>query len=289
MSMTPWSFSSYNKTEHSLIYILYMRHSKITTHPPRSLQLARQLAEQGYRLFSIGDARKVAELTNLDIKDIKRVLTSLKSQGWTHALKRDLYCLDSLFLRGQPVHEFEIATRLVTPSAISHFSAFHYHELTDQMPQIVFATTPTGTSLPRISQEELFTYKGIRYRYSQVKREHFFGIEKIWIGEASIPVTDLERTLLDGLMKPKYCGGFMEVLSAYSTPREYSILKLIEYALRLDVSVAKRLGWVLEHIGIDDERLKTLVSLPFSGFIKLDPSAEKAGPYNKRWQIQENI
>jgi len=266
-----------------------MKHSKTTTNPTKSLQLARRLAEEGYRLFSLNDARKVAEVANLEIKDMKGALASLKAQGWIHALKRDLYFLDSLFLAGIPVHEFEIATHLVTPSTISHYSALHYHALTDQIPHIVFATTPTGASLPRISQGDLFTYNGVRYRYSQVKSEHFFGIEKVWIGEARIPMTDIERTLLDGLMKPQYCGGFMEVLAGYSTPREFSISKLIEYALRLDISVAKRLGWVLEQVGVEDEGIESLAALPFNGFIKLDPSAKKMGPYNKRWQIQENI
>jgi predicted transcriptional regulator of viral defense system len=266
-----------------------MNHTEITAKPTKSLQLTRCLAEKGYRLFSLTDARHVAEEAALEIKDLKGALLSLKSQGWIHALKRDLYLLDSVFLGGQPVHEFEIATRVVAPSAISHYSAFHYHELTDQISQIVFATTSTGTSLPRSAQGEYFTHKKIRYCYSQVKRKHFFGIEKIWIGEASIPITDIERTLLDGLIKPKYCGGFMEVLSAYSTPRDFSLSKLVEYALRLDVSVAKRLGWVLEYTGIEDECLEILAALPFRGFIKLDPSANKSGPYNKRWQIQENI
>ena len=258
-------------------------------HPTKSLQLARRLAEQGYHLFSLNDAQQVTEHADLEIKDMKGALASLKSQGWIHSIKRDLYILDSLFLGGKPVHEFEIATHLVTPSAISHYSAFHYHELTDQIPQIVFATTLTGKSLPRVSPGDLFTYKGIRYQYSQIKADHFFGIEDVWIGDVRIPITDMERTLIDGLIKPKYCGGFMEVLSAYSTPREFSISKLIDYALQLDISVAKRLGWVLEHLGIENEEIKTLAALPFKGFIQLDPSAKKRGPYNKRWQIQENI
>lgn len=255
----------------------------------KSLQLARGLAEQGYRIFSSGDARKVAELLNLEMKDMKGALASLRSQGWIHGLKRDLYCLDALFLGGQSVHEYEVATRLVTPSTISHFSALHYHELTDQIPQIVFATTPTGTSLPRVPQGALFTYMGVRYQYSQVKSEHFFGVEEVWIGEARVPITDLERTLLDGLMKPKYCGGIQEVLSAHSSAQDLDIVKLVDYALRLDISVAKRLGWVLEHLGIENDHLNSLATLPFTGFIKLDASAKKSGPYNKRWQIQENI
>ena len=215
----------------------------------KALQLARGLAEQGSRIFSSKDAKKTAENLNLDMKDMKGALASLKAQGWIHSLKRDLYCLDAIFLGGQSVHEFEIATHLVTPSAISHFSALHYHGLTDQIPQIVFATTPTGTSIPRVVSGDLYTYRGVRYHYTQVKREHFFGIEEVWIGEARIPITDLERTLLDGLMKPKYCGGIQEVLSAYSNAQDVNIAKLIEYALQLDISVAKRLGWVLEHIG----------------------------------------
>ena len=112
----------------------------------QSLQLARLLAEQGCRLFSQSEARDVASANGLEITNMTRVLASLKAQGWIHSLKRDLYCLDSVFLGGHPLHEFEIATRLVTPSAISHLSAFHYHELTDQIPQTVFSTTLTTRS-----------------------------------------------------------------------------------------------------------------------------------------------
>lgn len=256
----------------------------------KTLQLARLLAEHGYRLFKLSDVLKLLEQVNLNIKDISDVLRTLKSQGWVHHVKRDLYLLDSIFIGGQPVHEFEIATHLVTPSTISHFSAFHYHELTDQIPQIVFATTITGTSLPRSSQDN-FAYQGVRYRYIQVKKEHFFGIDDVWFGDGRVPITDLERTLLDGLIKPKYCGGFKEVLNAYTTAagRTSNIEKMINYALRLDVSITKRLGWVLNHIGVEDNKLKPLEDVSFKGFIKLNPSAAKFGPYNKRWQIQENI
>lgn len=266
-----------------------MRNLNTPPSTTKSLQLARGLAEQGYRLFSLNDARETAEHLKLEMKDMKGALASLKTQGWIHSLKRDLYCLDTIFLGGQSVHEFEIATHLVTPSAISHFSAFHYHGLTDQIPQTVFAMTLTGTALPRVVSGELYAYRGVEYHYIQVKKAHFFGIEEVWMGEARVPITNLERTLLDGLMKPKYCGGIQEVLSAYSSAQEVNMSQLIEYVLRLDTSVAKRLGWVLEHIGTDDQHLDSLQALPFAGYIKLDPSGKKEGPYNKRWQIQENI
>ncbi len=257
--------------------------------PSKNPQLVRFLAEQGYRLFSQKEARDVAIQNSLEITNMTRTLVLLKAQGWIHSLKRDLYVLDSVLIGGQPIHEFEIATRLVTPCAISHLSAFHFHELTDQIPQIVFATTLTHASVPRTPRGELFTCQGVRYHYSQVREPHFFGIEKVWVGDVQISITDLERTLLDGLIKPKNCGGFMEVLSAYRSLNELNLSKLIDYALRLDVSVAKRLGWILEQVGTEDETLASLMALPFAGFIKLDASGEKKGPYNHRWQIQENI
>ena len=54
-----------------------------TTHKPtKSLQLARQLAEQGFRLFSLREARQVNELSSLEIKDVKQTLGFLKYQDW---------------------------------------------------------------------------------------------------------------------------------------------------------------------------------------------------------------
>ena len=53
------------------------------------------------------------------------------------------------------------------------------------------------------------------YRFIQVRPERFFGTEKVWIGDARVAITDLERTLLDGLSMPQCCGDFSEVLHAF--------------------------------------------------------------------------
>lgn len=49
---------------------------------------------------------------------------------------------------------------------------------------------------------------GIGYRCVRVKPERFFGFEKAWVGEAQVTFTDPERTLLNGLSMPQYCGDF---------------------------------------------------------------------------------
>ena len=37
----------------------------------------------------------------------------------------------------------------------------------------------------------------------------------MWIGDARLAITDLERTLLDGLSMPQCCGDFAEVLHTF--------------------------------------------------------------------------
>ena len=40
---------------------------------------------------------------------------------------------------------------------------------------------------------------GMWYQFIQTRPERFFGLERIWVGEARVSITSLERTLLDGL------------------------------------------------------------------------------------------
>lgn len=260
----------------------------INPQPINALGLAKLLAEHGYRLFSVLDIKALLKLENREVVNLKQALYFLSARGWIHALRRDLYALDDVFLESQPIHEYEFATRIVSPSAISHFTAFHVHELTDQLPLIIYVTIPTGVSYPRGNGGELFSRAGVRYRFVQVKKDHFFGIDHIWRGSAKIPITDLEKTLLDGLAKPQYCGGMREVIHAF-TVRSFDIEKIVDYVLRLDVSIAKRLGWVLEKTGHQGAALKILAAIPRKGYIKLDPTADKLGKYNNRWHIVENL
>jgi predicted transcriptional regulator of viral defense system len=118
----------------------------------------------------------------------------------------------------------------------------HYHHLTQQTPSTVFALTSKENSIPRSIDKK-------KYYYVQVKPEHYFGIKKIWVGEAQVSITDIERTLLDGLMAPQYCGDFQEVLYAFKVAeKNLNLDTLIEYALLLNTSTLKRLGWILDRL-----------------------------------------
>ncbi|MCD6499317.1 MAG: hypothetical protein J7M25_13575 [Deltaproteobacteria bacterium] len=138
---------------------------------------------------------------------------------------------------------------LTEPAAVSHWSALHYHGLTEQAPRKIFVLTTTDVSVPRVrgalarQVHDGYPVGDMVYRFIQVKPARFFGTEQIWVGEARVSITDPERTLIDGLAMPWHCGDFAEVLHAFESHSVHlKVERIVEYALKLDAAIAKRLG-----------------------------------------------
>lgn len=186
---------------------------------------------------------------------------------------------------------------LVDPAAISHGSALHHHGLTDQVPREVFvhrarASVPRARGAASRKTREGYAAGGNIYRFVRVQPERFFGTERVWVGDTRVTITDPERTLLDGLSRPHYCGDFRfaEVLHAFEEgTSDLDLERIIRYALKLDAATVKRLGWVLEGQGVPSSRLEPLEELPIQGYRTLDPGGPRRGPRNRRWMIQENL
>ena len=266
--------------------------------PKRSLvgiELVRLLANEGDRIFSIDRARELAPRAGVKASYLGESLYHLRRTGWIVPLRRGLYALASTVPGVAPVHEFEVAMALVDPAAISHWSALHYHGLTSQVPRTTFVLTTHETSVPRLrgrSAEEPRDglVNDMVYRFVQVRPARFFGTEQVWVGDARVSITDLERTLVDGLCMPQHCGGFAEVLYAFEAAgSRLDVDRITDYALRLDAATGKRLGWVLEHHGLTRPGLDRLATVPIKGYRKLDPRGPRNGRRNTRWMVQENL
>lgn len=265
-------------------------------HSKKGLELVRMLAGEGVRIFTGSKARTLAPAAGLSEGYLRQALHHLANAGWLVRLRKGLYAIASSVPGVSPAHEFEIAMALVDPAAISHWSALHHHGLTDQVPRDVFVLTTTGTSVPRARgaaggrDRRGYPVGGTVYRFVQVKPARYFGTRKIWVGEARVTMTDPERTLLDGLSRPGYCGDFQEVLHAFALHAgSMDTDKIIGYARRLDAATAKRLGWVLEQRGVAASVLEPLLALPIKGYRKLDPTGPDRGSCNRRWMIRENL
>ncbi len=273
------------------------RKNKKHKHTRKGIEMIRKLSEEGKQIFTIIDAKKIAQSCEISEQYVNEALYYLSQDGWITRLKRGLYLISSTFPGIVPAHEFEIAMFLAKPAAISHWSALYFHGMTEQIPQKVYVTTSGNISVARkISlpgdNQRSFIRKvnNMIYIFIKVKKERFFGIKEYWIGEKKVTITDPERTLIDGLISPKYFGGWAEVYNAFNLYiSKVNLDKMISYALHLDTAVAKRLGWILEKNGVEDKKLQKLLSLPVKGYRTLNSAGSRRGPYNKKWMIQENI
>ena len=260
------------------------------------IELVRLLAYQGDRIFSTARARELAPLVGLKDAYLTEALYHLRQNGWIVSLRRGLYAIAPTVPGNTPVHEFEIAMALVQPAAISHWSALHHHGLTEQVPRRTFVLTTTETSVPRhrgnrrVKNGGIYLVGDMAYRFVQVKLERFFGTERVWVGDARVSVTDLERTLLDGITMPQHCGDFSEVLHAFQVGiGRLQIDRITQYAVKLGPTASKRLGWILDQQGVDSPEVVSLAELPVKGYRKLDPTGPRKGPCNSRWMVQENL
>jgi predicted transcriptional regulator of viral defense system len=146
-------------------------------------------------------------------------------------------------------------------------------------------------SSPRMMRSR--SIQGTEFRFVRCKADDLFGITELWIDKnEKVFVSDLERTLLDGLRQPTYCGGFSEVAKGFSIKHEaIDPQKLIDYAVKLDVgAVIRRLGYLMElyQIGsrIHWEFLQTKLTPTYQ---LLDPELPAEGPHIARWRLRLNI
>jgi len=274
-----------------------MNARKSQKHTRVGIEMVRKLFEEGRRIFTIQDAREVASYCGIAENYLLESLHYLSNTGWITRLKRGLYIILSSFPGMTPIHEFEIAMALVHPSAISHRSALHFHGMIEQIPQRVYVTTTQTIPVSRTVKRQTKSHRsfsreinGILYEFIKITPERFFGFKDYWIGEAKVTITDPERTLIDGLISPKYFGGWAEVYSVFeSRISSLDLNKMINYSLRLDAVIVKRLGWIMEKVGVEDAILKRLEAIPIKGYRVLVPGGPRKGPCNKRWMIQENL
>ena len=131
---------------------------------------------------------------------------------------------------------------------------------------------------------------GVSYKVISLRPEKFFGVVKDWINEMPFMVTDREKTIIDGLDLPQYVGGVAEVTKALSIGwTQLNESKLRKYAVKIGISaVAKRLGFLMETLGLGNvEALRRVVTLA-PGFSPLDPTLPHHGKYNRRWGLLVN-
>lgn len=241
------------------------------------INLIDQLASRG-STFTFEEAQKILGADHLVTKVI---LSRLEKKGWIERIEKGKYMIIPLGAeKGKyTLNEFVIGSMLVKPYAIAYWSALHFYGLTEQMSDTVFIQTTVRKKNQKI---KIF---GINYRVVRIKEAKFFGIRREWIEETEVDITDKEKTIVDCLDKPQYCGGIIEVAKALRNGR-FDRDKLVMYADKMGNSgVIRRLGFLCEFLGIEIN----LPGIKTKNYLYLDPTMPRKGNKNAKWRLIINL
>lgn len=252
--------------------------------------------------------RRRWEYTPSSVYDVRPTLKRLVRKGDLEPISDlpHLYLVTLPYARSEAAEETEVLMELHPFATLSHHSAMAFHSMTDDLPKEIQATIPdhgSGGMLPPGTTPE--DWEGLAlargraatkvlgqpitwHRLSAVR---LFGAREYSPRGYPVRVTTPERTLLDGLLQPEWCGGFESVLKAWSGYRDLIDLEeVVRYVELFDVAVLRqRAGFILEELGLSNPAVnKWPARAKRGGSSRLLGSAPFAPTFSERWKLSIN-
>jgi len=182
-------------------------------------ELLSVLSSEHKEVFTINDAKKI--LTKKK-SNVPKLLYDLAVNKWIVKIERGKYLILPLEAGLRPkyrTHPFVIAENIISPYYIGFLSALNYHGITEQpSPNIFIVTTKKRKRLVFQSEEYVFVC---------LAEKRFLGFNEEWINNTKFNISDKEKTVVDCLFIPDYCGGLTEVVKAFREKLDYD--KLYDY------------------------------------------------------------
>ena len=266
---------------------MHYESNKLKTIGPQAAHLITTLHEQNKPIFRLKEVQKILRVDEVSSRSFVRKLVN---RGVVTRLKPGLFILVPFELGkkadyiGNPL---VVAREIMSGKDyfLSHATAMEIHGGITQPQLIVYVTT--------LKSRRSITTMGIEFRFIHNQKKYFFGIDDHWATkQEKVKVSDLERTIIDGLKQPEYCGGLTEVAKGlWMRHQDINVNRLISYAIKIDVgAVIRRLGFLLELYKIgSSEDWEILRSQLTETYVQLDPLLLSEGKYLRKWRLQCNV
>ncbi len=187
---------------------------------------------------------------------------------------------------GRNINEFLVPS-LFFPKGnyyIGYGTMFNYYGFTDQLYQEM--------NILNTTRQKKRTIRGVLFKMIKVSSKRIYGLEKIKIKNSEVIVSDKERTLVDMAYYSAPVGGLQkafEIIKDMIKRKTINREKFIRYACLFPLaSTRKRIGFILEEIGINSSELRDLRrSINAKSLISLFGKSRK-GKIDKTWGIIED-
>jgi len=254
---------------------------------PVSAHLISMLYEDNKAIFTIRDAQWILGKTYNETTDLlselvkRKVLTRLKAGKFLiipQQLGRSEQYLGNWYVAGREVVNSE-------RYYIAYYSAMHYWGMLTQPLLKIFIAVPKRQIVPYEMRDRLV--------FVSVSVKSLWGIKEEWIApNEKVSISDREKTIVDALIHPEYCGGITEIAKGLWLVKEkIKYQRLDDYVRKLGKNVVgKRLGYILEILNIEQpeliDRLKEYVK---NRYDKFDPNLSEKRIDKNKWRLIDNV
>ena len=266
---------------------MHYKNNKLKTLGPQAAHLVITLYEQNKPIFRLKEVRKILRLDEASSRNFVRKLVN---RGVVTRLKPGLFILIPFELGKETEYignPFVVAREIMGGKDyfLSHVTAMEIHGGITQPQLVVYITT--------LKPRRSITALGTEFKFIRNQKRYFFGLSDHWVTkQEKVIVSDLERTIIDGLKQPEYCGGLTEVAKGlWMLHQDVNVNRLISYAIKIGVgAVIRRLGFLLELYKIGtSEDWEILSSHLTETYVRLDPLLSPEGKFLRKWRLQLNI
>ncbi len=254
-----------------------------------SARLIMGLYEKSKLIFSLKD---ITEITGISYNAALKLAHDLVKRGITSRIKPGKFILipQEVGRSSDYVGNWYVVAREIVNTSdyyISYYSAMDIHNM------VVHPITKIYVSAAERHYKKFKNVGGISIEFIFVSNQNIWGIENYWATKSErVKVSDIEKTIIDCLYRPKFCGGILEIAKGIWIQKDkIDFERLLDYSLKFDKNIViKRLGYILESLNLSKSAYLSKLHVKANNkYYILDPLLPTDETFKNSWKIIANI
>ena len=254
-----------------------------------SAKLINSLYQINRTIFTLKDVERITGLKSTSARNLTSVL--VKRQIISRIkLGKFIIIPQEIGINEKYIGNWYLLAREIVKSPdyyISYYSAMDIHNMLTQPITKVYIATPLQ------ERHKHKTIGNVSFEFIYTSKKNIWGIKNHWVTNSEqVRVSDIEKTILDCLSNPKYCGGILEIAKGILIQKDgIDFAKLINHCLDFNkIAVTKRLGYILETLKLQNSNaLSKLHKTINNKYYVLDPLIDTTNTFKNSWKLIANI